>query len=130
MDNPPNLNLPFFADGVFKPGQLAFFQLKDLVSEVSAPTKIRGTLLLRDGLPIIDEAGHGEVTGVILRFSDDSILEAYRRIAALDFLLTWNCRHLANANKFGHIRRVNALLGFFVPTMATPLERLGESESP
>lgn len=21
-----------------------------------------------------------------------------------DFLLTWNCRHLANANKFGHIR--------------------------
>ncbi|RLT08226.1 MAG: hypothetical protein DWI21_08370 [Planctomycetota bacterium] len=47
-----------------------------------------------------------------------------------DFLLTWNCRHLANANKFGHIRRINTLLGFFVPTMATPLELLGESESP
>ncbi|GBF78868.1 type II toxin-antitoxin system VapC family toxin [Aphanothece sacrum] len=28
-----------------------------------------------------------------------------------DFLLTWNCRHLANANKFGHIRRVNVMLG-------------------
>ena len=28
-----------------------------------------------------------------------------------DFLLTWNCQHLANANKFGHIRRVNTLLG-------------------
>ena len=27
-----------------------------------------------------------------------------------DYLLTWNCRHLANANKFSHIRRVNALL--------------------
>lgn len=25
-----------------------------------------------------------------------------------EFLLTWNCRHLANANKFGHIRRVNS----------------------
>jgi len=24
-----------------------------------------------------------------------------------DFLLTWNCKHLANANKFQHIRRVN-----------------------
>lgn len=23
-----------------------------------------------------------------------------------DFLLTWNCRHLANANKFDHIRRI------------------------
>ena len=44
--------------------------------------------------------------------------------------LTWNCRHLANANKFGHIRRINTLLGFFVPTMATPLELLGESVSP
>ena len=29
-----------------------------------------------------------------------------------DFLVTWNCQHLANANKFGHIRRVNAILGF------------------
>ena len=24
-----------------------------------------------------------------------------------DVLATWNCRHLANANKTGHIRRVN-----------------------
>jgi len=44
-----------------------------------------------------------------------------------DFLVTWNCQHLANANKFGHIRRVNAILGLFVPTIVTPLELLGES---
>jgi hypothetical protein len=44
-----------------------------------------------------------------------------------DFLLTWNCQHVANANKFGHIRRVNALLGFFVPAIITPLELLGET---
>lgn len=42
-----------------------------------------------------------------------------------DFLLTWNCRHLANANKFGHIRRVNVMLGLFVPVLATPLELMG-----
>ncbi len=42
-----------------------------------------------------------------------------------DFLLTWNCRHLANANKFGHIRRINTLLGLYVPSMVTPLELLG-----
>jgi predicted nucleic acid-binding protein len=45
-----------------------------------------------------------------------------------DFLLTWNCRHLANANKFGHIRRVNTLLGLFVPTLVTPLELLGGTD--
>ena len=41
-----------------------------------------------------------------------------------DFLVTWNCRHLANANKFGHIRRVNTLLGLYVPSLVTPLELL------
>jgi hypothetical protein len=42
-----------------------------------------------------------------------------------DFLLTWNCLHLANANKFGHIRRINGMLGLFVPMLVTPLELLG-----
>lgn len=44
-----------------------------------------------------------------------------------DFLVTWNCEHLANANKFGHIRRVNTMLGLFVPALVTPLELLGGS---
>jgi predicted nucleic acid-binding protein len=44
-----------------------------------------------------------------------------------DFLVTWNCRHLANANKFGHLRRINTLLGLFVPALVTPLELLGGS---
>lgn len=42
-----------------------------------------------------------------------------------DFLLTWNCNHLANANKFGHIHRVNAMLGLATPNLVTPLELLG-----
>jgi predicted nucleic acid-binding protein len=46
-----------------------------------------------------------------------------------DFLLTWNCKHLANANKFAHIRRINGILGLFVPLLVTPLELLGETES-
>ena len=46
-----------------------------------------------------------------------------------DFLLTWNCRHLANANKFGHIRRVNTLLGLYVPLLVTPLELSGEQNA-
>lgn len=45
-----------------------------------------------------------------------------------DFLVTWNCRHLANANKFGHIRRVNTMLGLFVPALVTPLELLGDDD--
>jgi len=43
-----------------------------------------------------------------------------------DILATWNCRHLANANKMAHIRRVNALLGLKTPLIVTPLELLGK----
>jgi predicted nucleic acid-binding protein len=39
-----------------------------------------------------------------------------------DFLLTWNCRHIANANKFEHIRIINTRLGLFVPALVTPIE--------
>ncbi|MBI4178642.1 type II toxin-antitoxin system VapC family toxin [bacterium] len=46
-----------------------------------------------------------------------------------DYLLTWNCRHLANANKFDHIRRVNMLMGLDVPALVTPLELMGGEES-
>ncbi len=43
-----------------------------------------------------------------------------------DFLLTWNCSHIANANKFEHIRIINTRLGLFVPALVTPMELCGE----
>jgi hypothetical protein len=52
-------------------------------------------------------------------------LASYHRC---DFLVTWNCKHLANANKFGHIRRVNTLLGLYSPSLVTPLELLGGTD--
>lgn len=45
-----------------------------------------------------------------------------------DFLLTWNCRHLANANKIGHIRRINSILGLYVPELVMPIELMGGLE--
>ena len=52
-------------------------------------------------------------------------LASYHRC---DFLVTWNCKHLANANKFGHIRRVNGLLDLLSPSLVTPLELLGDDD--
>lgn len=49
---------------------------------------------------------------------------ALASVHACDMLVTWNCRHLANANKTAHIRRVNALLGLRTPLLVTPLELL------
>ena len=53
------------------------------------------------------------------------VLASYNRC---DFLVIWNCCHLANANKFDHIRRVNTMLGLFVPALVTPLELLGDDD--
>nr|VFJ50291.1 MAG: PIN domain-containing protein [Candidatus Kentron sp. DK] len=44
-----------------------------------------------------------------------------------DYLLTWNCRNIANASKFTHVRRINTLLGLHVPVLTTPLELIGET---
>jgi len=41
-----------------------------------------------------------------------------------DYLLTWNCKHLANANKYRHMRRINAMLDLATPNVVTPLELL------
>jgi hypothetical protein len=45
-----------------------------------------------------------------------------------DMLVTWNCKHLANANKFGHIHRINALLGLPTPALVTPLQLLEKAD--
>jgi len=46
----------------------------------------------------------------------------------IDFLLTWNCKHIANANKIEHIRRINFQIGLTNPILTTPLNYLKEEE--
>ena len=55
----------------------------------------------------------------------DALHLALASVENCDYLLTWNCRHLANANKFTHVRTVNTLLGLHVPFFVTPLELMG-----
>ena len=38
----------------------------------------------------------------------------------MHFVLTWNCRHLANANKIRHLQIINGELGLAVPIITTP----------
>jgi hypothetical protein len=61
--------------------------------------------------------------------SGDAVRLALASYYSLDVLLTWNCKHLANPNKFGHIDRVNDELGLSTPLLTTPLNYLSEDES-
>jgi predicted nucleic acid-binding protein len=47
---------------------------------------------------------------------------AYASFYHLDFLLTWNCHHLANANKKRHLQVIHSRLGLYLPEIVTPLQ--------
>ena len=59
----------------------------------------------------------------------DSIHLAYASYYKMDFLLTWNCNHLANANKKQHIRLINTRLNLSIPEITTPLELVTEEKN-
>ncbi len=59
----------------------------------------------------------------------DALHLAIASFYGLDVLLTWNCNHLANPNKFEHIETVNNELGLKVPLLTTPLNYLSEDDS-
>lgn len=44
----------------------------------------------------------------------------------MDFLLTWNCKHIANAAMQNEIRRLCTAIGFATPVICTPEELLGD----
>jgi predicted nucleic acid-binding protein len=52
----------------------------------------------------------------------DALHLALASFHKMDYLLTWNCNHLANANKRKHIRRINERLRITTPEILTPLE--------
>ena len=60
--------------------------------------------------------------------SGDALHLAIASYYGCDFLVTWNCKHLANANKFGAIAVANGILGLEVPALVTPLELIGDND--
>jgi predicted nucleic acid-binding protein len=61
-------------------------------------------------------------------FKGDALHLAYATFYKCDFLLTWNCNHLANANKRQHIRIINVRLNLPTPEIVTPLELFTEAD--
>jgi hypothetical protein len=51
---------------------------------------------------------------------------AIATVYGCEYLLTWNCRHIANAELHRGIRRVVEKYGYEVPTLCTPEELMGE----
>lgn len=58
--------------------------------------------------------------------SDDAMHVALAAWHGMDYLLTWNCRHIDNAEKKPVIRSVCAVKGYPCPEICTPMELMGE----
>ena len=56
----------------------------------------------------------------------DAVHLAAASIGRVDYLLTWNCRHLANAQILRRIEREAIRCGWNLPTVCTPLELMGD----
>ena len=83
---------------------------------------------LANQVPILESTP--EIQGIVTIYLDNKLMPsddfgdaAHLAIASyysIDFLMTWNCTHLANANKIEHIRRINTRLGLISPELITP----------
>lgn len=87
------------------------------------------------GIPLLEATREAEIlANAILQTATmppkaavDAAHVAIATVHALDFLLTWNCTHIANAANRPRIERVCRSLGYQVPIICTPFELLEET---
>ena len=58
------------------------------------------------------------------RVADDALHISCAAVHGMDYLLTWNCRHIANPHNQRRIRETLGGLGYEVPVICTPEEFL------
>jgi predicted nucleic acid-binding protein len=54
--------------------------------------------------------------------SNDALHIALATVYGLDYLLTWNCKHMANAQIQRKLSRISSELGYVLPVICTPYE--------
>ncbi len=58
--------------------------------------------------------------------SDDAVHIAAATVHSLDYLLTWNCKHIANAQIQRKLAEISLDFGYQLPIICTPYELLGD----
>lgn len=56
----------------------------------------------------------------------DAIHIAAATVHGMDYLLTWNCRHIANAQIQGKLAEISLDSGYVLPVLCTPNELMGD----
>ena len=69
-----------------------------------------------------------EQTPLPEKASVDALHVATATVNGMDYLLTWNCRHIANATLRNAMAEVCRAAGYEMPVICTPLELIQEHE--
>lgn len=56
----------------------------------------------------------------------DAIHIAAATVHGMDYLLTWNCKHIANAQIQGKLAEISLDFGYVLPILCTPNELMGD----
>lgn len=98
------------------------------------PTLAADRLLALDGIPLLPHAP--EIPQIANAIMSLGVLPPNAQVDALhiatvahhrvQYLLTWNCKHIANARILPHIQGMLTDLGIPIPIICTPEEMLGD----
>jgi len=103
-------------------------------ASIGVPREVEKRLAVIADLPVLEVTEDAEpltrailASGVIPpRAIRDAAHIAVAAVHGVDYLLTWNCRHLANAQIMRRIAVVCDRLGHRMPLICTPEELMGE----
>lgn len=94
------------------------------------PTAAVDRLRLLEGFPLVDESAEADRLADLLiarhllpaKAAADALHVALAAAAGVDYLLTWNCRHIANADLLPAMYETLRDQGFAPPLIVTPEE--------
>ena len=119
--------------------QFDLFISQLVITEASAgdPDAARRRLEALAGIPLLPVTDQVQwIAGEMARLglvppkaAADAFHIALASVHAIDYLLTWNCQHIANAERLPAIEQFLAERGVAVPHVCTPEELLGDVES-
>jgi len=103
-------------------------------AEEGGPAAAQRRLDALEGIPLLDLQDEvGQLAAALIAegplpdaAADDAIHLALATVYGMDFLLTWNCRHLANAELTESVADFFRARGHRAPVVCTPEELMGE----
>jgi predicted nucleic acid-binding protein len=119
----------------FRRSTFTLYISKVVLDEVArGDSKIAATRLeILNGVPLVELnqavrslAAQFPRSNLPPKASDDAVHIAAATVHGLDYLLTWNCKHIANAQIQRKLEEISFDFGYQLPVICTPYELLGD----